>query len=304
MKVQSVQLQHFKKFANQTFNFTDLETGLARDLILLVGMNGSGKTTLLQAIATALGTATGRLEKPADLEWPGFNPHRYNSDWEKRSEVTLNVEFSSLETQATVEFYQELNDPNLTVVPSQNHLVSLQWKNGKVQADTAANLFQFQGRNYAKRVKRFFRDQGFDIFRRVGTVFWYTEQRTATSLTPEVEIKEKLTEDLLRDRLSKWQQFHWAVEAEKIKLRPGQKDLYAAIETAYQALFYGRSFIGPVPPENIDDILQEPWFVLSDGKHQYELSEMSGGERAIFPILMDFANWNIHNSVILIDEIE
>lgn len=60
MKVQSVQLQHFKKFANQTFNFTDLKTGLARDLILLVGMNGSGKTTLLQAIATALGTATGR----------------------------------------------------------------------------------------------------------------------------------------------------------------------------------------------------------------------------------------------------
>jgi predicted ATP-binding protein involved in virulence len=31
---------------------------------------------------------------------------------------------------------------------------------------------------------------------------------------------------------------------------------------------------------------------------------MSGGERATFPILMDFMNWNIHNSVILIDEIE
>lgn len=29
--------------------------------------------------------------------------------------MTLNVEFSSLEIQATVEFYQELNDPNLTV---------------------------------------------------------------------------------------------------------------------------------------------------------------------------------------------
>jgi len=31
---------------------------------------------------------------------------------------------------------------------------------------------------------------------------------------------------------------------------------------------------------------------------------MSGGERAVFPILVDFANLNIHNSVILIDEIE
>ena len=61
---------------------------------------------------------------------------------------------------------------------------------------------------------------------------------------------------------------------------------------------------GPVLREEIDDFLSEPWFYLYDGKNQYEISEMSGGERAIFPILMDFVNWNINNSVILIDEIE
>ena len=38
-------------------------------------------------------------------------------------------------------------------------------------------------------------------------------------------------------------------------------------------------------------------------KNQYEIYEMSGGERAVFPMVMDFASWNIHNSVILIDEI-
>ena len=31
---------------------------------------------------------------------------------------------------------------------------------------------------------------------------------------------------------------------------------------------------------------------------------MSAGERAIFPILMDFARWNINHSIIIIDEIE
>jgi len=31
---------------------------------------------------------------------------------------------------------------------------------------------------------------------------------------------------------------------------------------------------------------------------------MSAGERAIFPILMDFTRWNINNSVIIIDELE
>jgi predicted ATP-binding protein involved in virulence len=44
--------------------------------------------------------------------------------------------------------------------------------------------------------------------------------------------------------------------------------------------------------------------VLHDGKNQYELAGMSAGERAIFPILMDFARWNINNSIIIIDEIE
>jgi predicted ATP-dependent endonuclease of OLD family len=31
---------------------------------------------------------------------------------------------------------------------------------------------------------------------------------------------------------------------------------------------------------------------------------MSAGERAIFPMIIDFANWKVNNSIILIDEIE
>ena len=40
------------------------------------------------------------------------------------------------------------------------------------------------------------------------------------------------------------------------------------------------------------------------GRIHHRPNEMSGGERAVFPIVVDFASWNIHNSVILIDEIE
>ncbi|MFM6396869.1 AAA family ATPase, partial [Planktothrix sp.] len=134
---------------------------------------------------------------------------------------------------------------------------------------------------------------------------WYTEQRTSTSLTTENQDgKIEITDDILRDRLSKWRIFHQDVRDKNLQLRPGQKDLYAEIERAYKAVFPERSFEGSIPREGIDDILSEPWFYLYDGKNQYEISEMSGGERATFPILMDFANWNIHNSVILIDEIE
>ncbi len=50
--------------------------------------------------------------------------------------------------------------------------------------------------------------------------------------------------------------------------------------------------------------MQTPWFNLYDGNRVYEISEMSGGERAVFPILFDFVNWSLHKSIILIDEIE
>lgn len=308
MKVQSVHLKYFKKFKDSpVFDFTEPETGLARDLIVLIGMNGAGKTSLLQAIAATLGVATGQqLQKIPDLEWAGFNYELLGSNWGRfEPEVTLKVQFSSQELQSIQEFHQKLQamGRNLPVTPADQHIVTLRWQNERVKADTAAELFQFKGREYAKQLTR---SEGFQVFEQVGTVLWYTEQRTSTSLTPEdSNHRLEITEDILRDRLSKWRQFHQDVETGRIRqLRLGQKDLYAEIEQAYKAVFPERTFEGPAPRENIDDILSEPWFYLYDGRNQYEISEMSGGERAVFPILVDFASWNINNSVILIDEIE
>jgi len=307
MKIQSLQLKYFKKFRSSPFDFTDRETGLARDIIVLIGMNGAGKTSLLQAIAATLGTATGRLKEPSDLEWVGFNYELLGSNWRaSEPEVDIKVQFSSSELEAVRDFQQKLREMGRDLAsPAGKHIVNLKWRNGRVQADTAAELFQFKGREYAKQLLRV-RADGFSVFERVGTILWYTEQRTSTSLTTEdPDRKLEITEDLLRDRLSKWRQFHQDIGTRKIpNLRPGQKDLYAEIERAYKAVFPERSFEGPVLRENADDILSEPWFYLYDGRNQYEISEMSGGERAILPMLMDFASWNIHNSVILIDEIE
>ena len=307
MKIQSINLKYFKKFKNKKFDFTDPETGLARDIIVLIGMNGAGKTSILQAIAATLGVATGRLQKLPDLEWPGFNYELLGSNWAKfEPEVTLQVQFSSQEIQAVREFQQKLQDKgsNLRVSRAGKPIVDLRWQGESVQANTANELFQFKGREYAKRLLR---SEGFEVFKRVGTIFWYTEQRNSTSLTAEnPDGKVEITYDILRDRLSKLRQFHQDVERGRIQqFRRGQKDIYAEIEQAYKAVFPERGFEGPVPREGIDDILSEPWFYLYyDKSNLYEISEMSGGERAIFPMLVDFANWNIHNSVILIDEIE
>jgi len=148
--------------------------------------------------------------------------------------------------------------------------------------------------------------EGARLFERVGDVFWYTEHRTTNSLTPVESNGQIITYDmnLLRRRMSDLFNFHERVQRGKYALRPGQRDLFTDIERAYQTVFPGHRFEGPVPRTEMEEILAEPWFYLFDGNHQYELGEMSGGERAIFPMIFDFANWGIHNSVILIDELE
>ena len=111
--------------------------------------------------------------------------------------------------------------------------------------------------------------------------------------------------DLVRCRLSDLFNFHERIQRGEYILRPGQRDLFYEIQKAYQSVFRERVLRGPVPKTGIgEDILEEPWFYLYDTQREYELSEMSAGERAIFPILFDFAYWNIHHSIVLIDELE
>jgi len=319
MHVESIRLRYFKKFRDKNFDFTDGETGIARPLVVLVGENGSGKSTILQAIAATLGTATRRLHEPGDLEWPGFDLPLAGTSWDLPSEVNVRVGFSEAELQATLDYFQRvpgLKDLPDIRPPSQDTPVTLTLREGHVRAGVGQQYFQFRGREYAKQILKL-SEEGHAVFRAVGTVFWYTEHRTSTSLTAEMISPPNNTdapsehqgylrfdENLLRRRLADFMQFHARVYRGEYELRPGQRDLFADIERTYATVFPNRRFEGSVPRSDVDEVLSEPWFFLYDGHHQYEISEMSGGERALFPLIFDFANWHINNSVVLIDEIE
>lgn len=106
MKVQSVELRCFKRFEHKPISLAEEETGLARDLVILVGENGSGKSTILQAIAATLGTATRRLMSPAELRWPGFNLELVGGAWASPPEVERCVELSRDEREATAEYFR------------------------------------------------------------------------------------------------------------------------------------------------------------------------------------------------------
>jgi len=323
MHVQSIRLKYFKRFRDKSLDFSDPETGAPRPLVVLVGENGSGKSTVLQAIAATLGTATRRLHRPADLEWPGFDLALAGNSWNLPYEVILDVRFTDAELQATLDCFARvpgLQDRPDVTPPSSVPLTRLFLRESAVHAISSEQYFQFRGREYAKQVVKLV-EEGHRVFQKVGTVFWYTEHRTSTSLTAEAvpaaerdegngnaEAKSdaylRFDENLLRRRLADLMQFHARVDRGEYRLRPGQRDLFADLERAYLNVFPNRRFEGSVPRTDVDEVLSEPWFFLYDGHHQYEVCEMSGGERAIFPIVFDFANWHIHNSVVLIDEIE
>ncbi len=310
MKVQKLYLRNFKRFDNLELDFRDPETGLAEDLIVLVGQNGSGKTSILQAIAAILGTATGRLNNLAELDWPGFDLDLVDQAWIRPMSIEVDIEFSQEEIEATRDYFgrTKMGQDEGKYPPGENSLVRL-WYNpdlDRVETPTAAEFFQFHGRRYARLIYKH-AEEGTRLFERVGDIFWYTEDRTTNSLTPIESNGQTVTFDdinLLRRRMSDLFLFHERVRRGEYRLRTGQRDLFADIEQAYQTIFPGHRLEGPVPRTDMTEILAEPWFYLSDGRHQYELGEMSGGERAIFPMVFDFANWTIHNSIILIDELE
>ncbi len=141
----------------------------------------------------------------------------------------------------------------------------------------------------------------------LGTVHWYTEHRSLTSISLDglaAGVTPPPSLDLLRARLAQLQSFHSIVLGRR-SLRSDERDLYADLEQRWRSVFPGRSFEGISISDRPEHVLEQPPFFLLDAERRpYELGEMSGAERAIFPLVFDFANWNIRNSVVLIDELE
>jgi predicted ATP-dependent endonuclease of OLD family len=299
MKVKSLELKGYKQFKNKKIDFFDAHTGLAKNIIVLVGENGSGKSSVLQAIASVLGTATGMLKQPSELDWAGF----IYASMKRPNEnllIKLTVQFEEEELKATTEFAKQLGYSNIG-----NDLetsLTIDFNKNKV---LGKNYNQFKGRNYAITIRKQNPDT-WDNFLRVGSILWYTEQRTATSLNKETAEDSPIVfnYDTLRRRLYNFYVFHNNLKDFNFQMRKGQRDVYAKLSELYSKVFEGRKMVGFNPSRSISFEEEPPFYFLDANNNFYELAEMSAGEKAIFPILLDFAYWQIHNSVVLIDEIE
>lgn len=324
MKIKSLTLRNYKQFLQErTFYFTENQQtdGEINDVTLLVGDNGSGKSSILQAIAMVVGGASRPFFSPVQLDedFPGFQYKQIHSGKTALC-VSAKITFLPDEIDATIEYtkrMQDLHPERRLELPQKNTEIALRldYENNKILSDDSRQFFQARGYQYALQLRNVTPNAN-ALLDRVGTIHWYTEQRNLTSTFQPVHDDNTVTKvknillgnddkssTKIKNILISWARFDQDIHNRKIMMREGQSNKYERLANFYKVIFPSRSLSGPAPKDSPDNYEVEDFF-LFDGKAEYELGSMSGGERAIFPILVDFANWNINNSIILIDEIE
>lgn len=305
MKVRNLELRDYKKFVTKKpISFLNPD-GEVNELTLIVGNNGTGKSSILQAIVALIAPFTHDKFSATALDWSGFE-YRFIQSGKMPLQLQATIEFSESELEATVEYAKKLNERGRELsIPKKNKEITLKFDYDKQKALATGgkcDAYQLSGYQYAKQLSALEPDSA-KLFDKIGSIFWYTEQRTSYSVS-DVFDEETNKLDSLRLFLSNMYNFHIAVTEGKRKLREGQFDFYDKLSKVFSTVFPDRKFVGATPRFDLLEKSTAPDFFLNDGKNDYELSEMSAGERAIFPILMDFAKYNINNSIIIIDEVE
>lgn len=305
MKIKSIKIRNYKKFVQQkNISFTNT-SGEVNESTLIIGDNGTGKSSVLQAIVLLLASAIREDFKPENLDWSGFE-YRHLQTGPLPLIIEAVILFNTKEIETTQNYAEQLIKMGIKLdIPTDKPCVHiwLDYNSGKIKAKGGLNsCYQFSGYQYAKRLASLTPNKSM-LFESIGNIYWYTEQRNSHNITNLLENKNTQIDDL-RNFLSSAYNYHKAIERGDRTIKEGEFDFYESLQTIFKKVFIGRSFVGTSPRFDIYEKAPAPDFFLYDGHNQYELSGMSAGERAIFPILMDFARWNINNSIIIIDEIE
>ena len=304
MKIKEIALRNYKRFVEEKTIFFH-KNGEINDLTLIVGNNGTGKTSLLQAIVMMIAPLTRDNFTVEDIDWSGFEYRFIQGGGRMPLKVEATIDFSEEELNETVLYARKLKEKgNKLNIPNQHKKVKVffDYEHNKPFVKDSKDYYQFSGYQYAKQLTAFETDKS-KLFEKVGNIYWYTEQRTSYSVNNMFE-GEVSQLDAIRSFLANAYSFHIAITEGRRTLKAGEFDFYQKISELYSTVFPDRKFVGATPRFDIYEKSTAPDFFLNDGKNDYELSEMSAGERAIFPILMDFARYNINNSIVIIDEVE
>lgn len=332
MKLAKVQIENFRHLGGHgkpfVLDFTDA-LGSVHDFILLVGPNTSGKTTILDAIAAAMGPGLGMPTLR-----PGFtlSPRRIVRRGELNAKVTCWLRFSPEEITATRELFRlaEIRlhvpdtpevqliwtypDPrsefaseavhawNIGTVPRPHSPQGVdQYVPGKGQASLA-------GRSVATQLLSTGRAD-WSWYERVGGVFTFDQERTGLGKTISRHVwniihgttEEAREKEELRTTEPRTILIDMALQSLVPQASPTSQtsDAFRLVQEQYERVCAPRKLKGAVRDE-----LGEFDISFSDGESEYSYEGLSSGEKNVLLFLIRFAAEHIHNSIVMIDELE
>ncbi len=316
MKVKELILRNYKGFGPDAapISFCD-DLGNVNPVTVLVGPNGSGKSSVLQAIAMLVGSMTRGIVDPRKFIWPGFK-YEYIKNGSQIPSVEARMVFSEEEDLATAEMQRKVDGSDDFFSHEDDIRLRLNSRHDRIESGELLASGQYRGpmqhyMGYYYAMKLNGGDQLLsENLSKVGGIFWYPEQRQATDIHKAIysgnfDGDGKISDSELRNILLRWFTFY-ATSSQPERYGPQTgRDRFAILKRLFETVFPGRTINRMAPDSSPERIMEDALIWFRDEKGQeYELSNASAGERAILPLLIDFANWEINHSIILIDEIE
>ncbi len=316
MKVKELILRNYKGFGPDAapISFCD-DLGNVNPVTVLVGPNGSGKSSVLQAIAMLVGSMARGIADPRKFIWPGFK-YEYIKNESQIPTVEARMFFSEEEDIATAEMQRKVDGSADHFSHEDEIRLRLNSQQDRIESGELLGSGQYWGpmqhyMGYYYAMKLNGGDQILsENLSKVGGIFWYPEQREATDIHRAIysgnfDGDGSITDAQLRYVLSGWYSSHISKAIGDTDGRQSGRDRFAILKRLFEAVFPVRAIVRVVPDSSPINVTEPHLVWFRDEKSQeYELSNASAGERAILPLLIDFANWEINNSIILIDEIE
>lgn len=287
-----------------------------RDVTVLVGPNGSGKTTVLNAIGAAMSSAT-RMR--TDTHTPTRTPRGTVRPGATRTRVTCDLRFSVREIEAARELHEHLasapgHTPLRGSVPGAEN-VAVTWTYpdptgispaGSVTVQPADAEGLLLARATVEHAIRsgLLRDLG--RLKLAGRVVAFDQQRTTLGKSIRQDVWRVIQGAEAGDGRAASDE-RWTTDPRTILLDlaiksqvpgPGD-DEFKRIQDEYARICAPRRIIGP-----IRDDLGALDIQFSDGVHEYGYDGVSSGEAMVLLFLIKMVSERVHNSIVLVDEIE
>lgn len=306
MRIAKIEIENFRHIKQKELNFTD-SLGRVRDMTLIVGPNTSGKTTLLDALAIGPGYATGLAFSRPDLVWSPAKMVRHGT---LRAQISYYIRFSQAEIDTIHELFRIAEERKH--VPDE-HEIKVTWTYPDPQKKHVKGFFSyepatawtlFKGRGIVARLL----STGlvdWQWFKKVGGVFTFDQQRTGMGKTIPQDIWEIINQgpnELETDS-------RYTTDPRKILLSLAVKSSLAHKETTVdQFELIAQRYADICGPHRIKGIKEneigELDLLFDNGAYEYGYDGLSSGEQMLLLFLIRMVTENIHQALVLIDEIE